>query len=481
MVSVHGVLKMLRNLNIRKSAGPDGLSNVFLKRYADQISEYMTRIFQVSLQSGDVPEDWHNARVVPIHKKGDKCMVANYRPVYITCTSCKFLEHIVVGEILEFLTANNILSQHQHGFRRGMSTVTQLVTTVHEFAAILDRSGQVDVLLLDFCKAFDKVSHEKLLCKLSIIGLPQYLINWITAYLRNRSQFVDINGCFSPTLAVLSGVPQGSVLGPLLFLIFINDLTEILPESVSIRLFADDCIIFKEVNSAIDHEILQESLLKIDEWCRDSKMQLNASKSILLRISRKQQPSVFEYSLNQSVIPQVTQYRYLGVTLTNDLTWTAHIADITSSAFRKLCVLRRKIKDTPSNIKLLAYTTIIRPKLEYACVLWDPHTKKDIHQLESIQRKAVRFIYRKYGRHEAISELMRNRNITPLERRRKIARLSFLHSILSKRVNITRPSFLAQLTSRRTRHTPTHALKPIFARTVAFSNSFFSENDIRME
>lgn len=473
VVSVEGVLKMLRNLKIRKSAGPDGLSNVFLNRYADQIAEYMTRIFQVSLQSGDVPEDWHNARVVPIHKKGDKCSVGNYRPVSVTCTSCKFLEHIVAGEILDFLTMNNILSQHQHGFRRGMSTVTQLVTTVHEFAAILDRSGQVDVLLLDFCKAFDKVSHAKLLHKLSVLGLPQYLVNWITAYLRKRSQFVDINGCLSPTLAVLSGVPQGSVLGPLLFIIFINDITEILPESVSIRLFADDCIIFKEINSINDHEVLQESLLKIDQWCGDSKMQLNASKSVLLRISRKQQPSVFEYRLNQSVIPQVTQYRYLGVTLTNDLTWTAHITDISSSAFRKLCVLRRKIKDTPSNIKLLAYLALVRPKLEYACALWDPYTKKDIHQLERIQRKAVRFIFGKYRRHEAISELMQNNQITPLETRRKIARLFFLQSILCKRMNITPPSFLGQLTSRRTRHTSTHALKPIFARTVAFYNSFF--------
>lgn len=169
----------------------------------------------------------------------------------------------------------SILSPHQHGFRAGMSTVTQLVTTVHETSMVLDKGVQVDMLFLDFCKAFDKVSHSKLLYKLELIGLSCYLIKWTASYLSNGQQIVHINGCHSRVLPVSSGVPQGSVLGPLLFLIYINDLTESIPSSVSVRLFADDCIIFKEITSTSDQDLLQQAIINISSWCHSWDMQLN--------------------------------------------------------------------------------------------------------------------------------------------------------------------------------------------------------------
>lgn len=287
LITREGVLALLLNINIKKSAGPDNIPNVFLRRYSDQISEFISNFFQLSLNLGEIPADWRIARVVPVHKKGDRAIVSNYRPVSITSASCKLLEHIVAGFIHEFLKDHNILTPLQHGFRKGLSTVTQLVTTVHEFSQVLDLSGQLDVLFLDFSKAFDRVPHGKLLHKLEKIGLPSGIIKWIYAYLIDREQFVDVRNCSCGARPVTSGVPQGGVLGPLLFLIYVNDIIDVIPTNVSIRLYADDSVIFKEIVSHDDHEVLQRCLVVISDWCSKWGMQLNAEKTVLLRVTRK--------------------------------------------------------------------------------------------------------------------------------------------------------------------------------------------------
>lgn len=207
-----------------------------------------------------------------------------------------------------------------------MGSGKELVTTVHNISLVLDKGGQVDVLFLDFCKAYDKVSHSKLFLKLELIGLPDYLINLIASYLKNREQFVDIKGCHSRVLPVNCGVPQGSVLGPLLFLIYINDLTEDISSSVSVRLFADDCIIFKQITSTNDHHLLQQSIDNISSWCHSWDMQLNVEKTVLLRVTRKKTPSLFEYCSSNTPIQAADSYKYLGVTFTHKLTWTKHIS-----------------------------------------------------------------------------------------------------------------------------------------------------------
>lgn len=198
-----------------------------------------------------------------------------------------------------------------------MSTVTQLVSTVHEILGVLDKSGQVDILFLDFSKAFDKVPHGKLLYKLKCLGLPSFIVRWISAYLSNRSQFVEIKNCTSSVLPVTSGVPQGSVLGPLLFLIYVNDLVDVVAGTVSIRLFADDCVVFKDISSANDHILLQNSICAIGDWCNRWGMLLNSEKTVLLRVSRKKIVSTFLYSIQNSPISEVDKFKYLGVTLTS--------------------------------------------------------------------------------------------------------------------------------------------------------------------
>lgn len=204
-------------------------------------------------------------------------------------------------------------------------------------------------------------------------------------------------------------------------------------------------------------------------------MVLNIDKSVLLRVTRKKNVSNYQYHLHHSHIREVTQYKYLGITLNNRLTWGTHISEICSAAFSKLCFLRRKLKHTPSNIKLLAYKTFVRSKLEYASEIWDPHTKKDIYQLELIQRKAVRFIFHKYRRSDSPTQLMKDNNIPLLRTRRKLNRISFLHKIITGKLSISPPSFLRHSTARTTRHSREHTLQPLFAKTNAFKHSFFPQ------
>lgn len=200
----------------KRTCGPDGISNVFLRRYAKWLSHFLLVIFRSSISCGIVPSDWRVARVVPALKNGDPALLSNYRPISLTVTSCELLEHISNYMTDEFLDKRGILSPCQHGFRKGLSTTTQLLSTVKAFASVLDKAGQVDVIFLDFRKAFDRVSHFSLITKLSNYRFPPNIVNWICAYLSMRRQFVDVEGHYSECLPVNSRVPQGSVLGLLL-------------------------------------------------------------------------------------------------------------------------------------------------------------------------------------------------------------------------------------------------------------------------
>lgn len=269
---------------------------MFLRRYAECVAKFLVVIFQASLLTATLPRDWRIARVIPIFKKGDRLIPDNYRPISLTSTCCKLIEHIIANHILEFLERHSILTSFQHGFRKGYSTVTQLVTVTHEFAKALDNNVQVDTIFLDLSKAFDKVPHDKLIQKLKNINLPESLVAWVSRYLMNREQYVLIDGHASSCLPVTSGVPQGSVLGPLLFLVYINDIVTVVTPTTHVRLFADDCILFREISSMQDQIELNTNLDNIYSWCRDWGMVVNAEKTVSLRITRKKSPFQFQYT-----------------------------------------------------------------------------------------------------------------------------------------------------------------------------------------
>ena len=237
-VTLNGIQKLLNGLETKKATGPDNVPAVLLKLISFEISPVIMSLFQQSLDSGIFPDAFKEANITPIHKKGPKTDVKNYRPISLTSVLGKCLEHIMSSQLMNHFESNGMLVPVQHGFRKHRSTVSQLITTSNDLSYCLNQRSQVDGIFLDFTKAFDRVSHNHLLYKLNFYGVRQNYLNWAESFLTNRTQKVLIDGKFSKCSQVLSGVRQGTVLGPLFFLCYINDLPDLV--SSNVRLFADN-------------------------------------------------------------------------------------------------------------------------------------------------------------------------------------------------------------------------------------------------
>ena len=266
-VGRNGVVKLLRGLQPHKATGPDEISSRFLKEKASPITPALTLIYQASLEQVQIPDEWKTANVAPIFKKGDKSKPSNYRPVSPTSICCKIVEHILHSHIMKFFEGHYILSDFQHGFRKNRSCDLQLIITINDLARGLDNSQQIDGILLDFWKAFNKVTHRRLAAKLHHYGVRGKTLSRIQSFLAGSTQQVTLEGQASSASPVTSGVPQGTVLGPLLFLVYINDL----PSRVKAtpRSFADDCFLYRIISSPEDAQSLQEDLDALQQWEKD--------------------------------------------------------------------------------------------------------------------------------------------------------------------------------------------------------------------
>ena len=323
-VDPKGVTKLLDGLNIHKASGPDGLNARVLKECSNEISPTLALIYNESLARGDVPDEWRQANVSPVFKKGEKYDAANYRPVSLTCICCKTLEHILVSNINKHLALDSILADCQHGFRSQRSCETQLVQFVHDIISNLDGAvnrghKQTDLIIMDFAKAFDKVPHRRLLHKLEYYGIRGSTHKWINSWPSGRTQQLVLDGKASDPVPVLSGVPQGSVLSPVLFLIFINDLLDYIRSSV--RLFADDCVLYRYIHSLQDCLTLQEDLTSLGQWEADRQMKFNVAKCHSMRVTRHQHHKqiLFDYSLHNQTLENVHSAKYLGITITDNI------------------------------------------------------------------------------------------------------------------------------------------------------------------
>ena len=257
-IDTHGVAKLLHQLNPNKASGPDNIPNRILKILADDIAPILTTIFQTSLDTGRLPQDWLRANISCAYKKGDRHTPSNYRLISLTSVCCKLLQHIVYRHIMSHLEQQKILTNLNHGFRSVFSTETHLLTTTNDLLMSFDKDKQVDMAILDFSKAFDTEPYDRLLHKLTSYGVTGTLHTWLTCFLTERTMQVVVEGTSSSATTVDSGVPQGTVLGLLLFLCHINDLPKAVKSQV--RLYADDCLIYREINVFKDHHTLQEDL-----------------------------------------------------------------------------------------------------------------------------------------------------------------------------------------------------------------------------
>ena len=293
-ISENGLMKLLQNLKPGKAAGPDKLKPLLLRELREEIAPIIQIIFDRSLKTGKLPADWMKANVMTVFKKGDKSLTANYRPISLTCILCKVLEHILASNIVKHLDGQGILYDLQHGFREKRSCETQLIMLIEDLARNASVGKQTDIILLDFSKAFDKVNHSKLLWKLHQYGIRGHVLNWVRAFLGSRSQRVVIEGEESESIPVTSGVPQGSVLGPILFLIYINDL----PDEVcsQVRLFADDTALYLTMESEDSGSTLQSDLDILSMWETRWDMEFNPSKCQVVHVAGSKRPVKRDYT-----------------------------------------------------------------------------------------------------------------------------------------------------------------------------------------
>ena len=285
--STFAITKILRKLKVKSAGGPDLVPPVFLKNCSSHLSYPLSYIFNVFFQSGYLPSEWRLAFITPVFKKGDATCPNNYRPISLTCTLCKIMEVVIKDVMVHFLLRKKLISKRQHAFIQRHSTITNLLESVHEWNLILRSRHSVDVLYVDFSRAFDSVVHSKLLLKLSNLGIGGALLRWIGAFLVGRKQCVVVENCFSNWSDVVSGVPQGSVLGPILFLIFINDVVEISNCCSNCSLFADDLKIYSAVDTNADRDSLQVALDKLVLWCKNGKCALTQAKPLSCTLARK--------------------------------------------------------------------------------------------------------------------------------------------------------------------------------------------------
>ena len=436
-VSQAGVLKLLQNIKVDKATGPDGIPGNILKLCAPELAKVFTLLFQASLDQGVVPSDWKTANIVPVFKKGDRSQVENYRPISLTSITSKTLEHIIHSSIMDHFEEFSMLNSFQHGFRQKRSCETQLITTVRDFSNSLNNKGQTDAVLLDFSKAFDKVDHDRLLSKLSAMGIGNSLRQWIQSFLKNRTQSVLVDGAISSPAAVLSGVPQGTVLGPLLFLVYINDICKGLSPGTIIRLFADDSLIYRLINSLEDAEILQKDLNTLQAWEKANKMEFHPDKCQVLRITNKRFPILYDYHIHNTPLQIVKSAKYLGVIIDSKLNWSPQISAICKKASTTLAFLQRNFFFCPQVVKDRCIKTLVRPTLEYGCSVWDPHQLNHIETLEKVQRRCARFVTGNFTMTHGNSQ--KNLDLLdwpPLATRRARAKLHLLHRAKSKSIEL---------------------------------------------
>ena len=385
------VRKLLLILNVNKSCGPDEIHPRMLIELADLICGPLALIMNKTLTDGIMPQDWRAANVSPIYKKGARNLAENYRPISLTSIVCKVMESLVKESVMQHVISNNLLSPKQFGFISGRSTVTQLLGYLDYCADIVARGGVTDTIYLDFAKAFDTVPHSRLMVKLKAYGIDGNVFKWIKAFLSGRTQVVKVNGESSFPAPVISGIPQGSVLGPLLFVIYINDLPECLTSEA--LLFADDTKLFRKITSIEDSQALQNDIDALVTWTQKWLLEFNIKKCHVLTLGKLEDVQhTHRYTLAGSELEHVFSEKDLGVTFDTDLQFEEHILEKIRKANAIVGLIRRSFSFLDCVLFKKLYTTFVRPHLEYAQSVWAPHLHKFIDMIEKVQIRATKMV-----------------------------------------------------------------------------------------
>ena len=391
-VSTEQFKKALLSLNISKSPGPDEIHPRVLRELANELCYPLKYLFDKTIVAGKIPKEWKIAEVRPIFKKGDKNTPGNYRPVSLTPIICKLFEGFIRDKLSDHLLSNDLLYKDQYGFTKGRSTVTQLLTTVHDWMGEIDQGNPVDAVYLDLRKAFDTVPHLRLINKLKGYGINGGILSWITDFLSDRTQFVTVNSSSSPKVPVTSGVPQGSVLGPILFIYYINDMPDFI--DCPMKIFADDTKAYSCVPTPEMRDKLQRCINSLNDWTETWLLQFNTSKCKVLHIG-KNNPNYDYYMKSENGINKLEATfaeKDLGVIIDPNLSFDAHITATVKKANRLAGLLMRNIAYKHKDIIIPLYKALIRSILEYGNPVWNPYLRKHVNLIEGVQRRITRCV-----------------------------------------------------------------------------------------
>ena len=425
------VYELLCSLDTSTSNGDDGISATMLKATVQSITPVVTKIFNISLKLGEIPYEWKTARITPIPKFAIRNKAGNYRPISLLSVLSKLLEKHVRNLLLNHLKDSHPLSIQQWGFSPGKSTTGTLLYTTNDWHDLLDSGTDVCAVFFDFRKAFDTVPHRPLLHKLHDLSVQPHVLKWLTCYLSSRSQYVCVRGSSSDLLPVTSGVPQGSVLGPLLFIIYIDSITTVPLSAGSLSLYADDMLLYRPITSMTDFDLLQKDINNLSAWSANNYLNFDASKCKFMIISRRSHPTlpISPLLIRDCPLERVYSYKYLGVWLTSTLSWSVHISKVCARARRQVGILYRKFyghANSPTLFKL--YLSFVRPLLEYAAPVWDPHHKGLIDSLESVQKFGLKVVTGAWD--SDYVTLLSSCNISSLQSRRRQLKMLFLYKII---------------------------------------------------
>ena len=418
-------------MNRLKAPGPDNFVPEVIKQVKESIVNNLRHIFQLSIDNCQIPDDWKLANIVPIFKNGDKTLPDNYRPISLTSIICKIMESILCEKINDFVEKNNLVTKNQHGFRSKRSCTTNLLEFYGKAYGEYDEVRAIDVIYLDFKKAFDRVSHDLLINKISSLGIKGQTIRWIENWLNNRKQRVMINGVTSDWSRVTSGIVQGSVMGPNLYVLFSSDID--IDTTCTVAIFADDTKIGYRADNLDNVLKLQQDLNKIAGWAEKWEMSFNLDKCLVMHIGTKN--IQYNYTMQGNNIKSIDEQKDLGIKITNNLKWTQHCIDIEKKCNRILGYIKRIFKHKNREILINLYKSLVLPHLEFAVTLWTPNLEKDISRLERVQARATKLIPNL--RNKSYSERIKELGLMTLQKRRERIDLIQTYKIIHQIDNVS--------------------------------------------
>jgi hypothetical protein len=448
-VSKVSIEEKLATLDETKAMGVDNIPAIVLKNCAKEFAKPLELLFNKSLQEKSLPKVWKSAVITPIFKKGDKSNPSNYRPISVVPIIAKVLESIVLEALQAHLDAEGWKDHSQHGFVKRRSTSTNFMTFYKDVFSYLDNKTPVDIIYIDFEKTFDTVNHELLLQKLQRFGVSGMLFDWLSAYLKDRRFQVRVEEGRSHWQPVLSGVPQGSVLSPLLFSLYVSDM----PVGVHTRnfKFADDLKLACPLTDEQAPIGIQQDLDKLSDWVTAWKLRINFDKCKIVHCGYGN-PNL-QYSLcNKTIQPAVAE-RDLGVIVDSQRKWSTQCEAVSKKANQRLGLLRRTFTSIPQDAFNIVFKTYIRPLLEYGNVLWSPYLAKDIDMLERVQRRATRLV--PTCRNLSYPERLRKLHLPTLEQRRRRGDLIETYKVLHNMYDIDKEQLWDLRKDRRRGHSLT--------------------------